>query len=246
MSKVLLVEDSKDCFSYVNHALGNTVELHWASNIASAMHELQKESFDLVLLDIGLPDGDGYHLCSLMQTDVRLQSVPVVFLTSATKTIDKVLAFSVGADDYITKPFDSLELKARVDSKLRRKLRASAESNVIRVGSLEVNLSAQRFHLYEGGEKHEIELTPIEYKLLVRMMKKPDQVFNRDELLNLIWGENVYIYPRSVDTHVSKLRKKLGGKANYIRSVHGRGYKIEIPEEDSVQPPVEFEQPLPQ
>jgi DNA-binding response OmpR family regulator len=246
MSKVLLVEDSKDCYSHVNHALGNTVELHWATNIAGAMHELQKESFDLVLLDIGLPDGDGYHLCSLMQTDTRLQTVPVVFLTGATKTIDKVLAFSVGADDYVTKPFDSLELKARVDAKLRRKLLASAESNVIRVGALEVNLSAQRFHLYENGEKQEIELTPIEYKLLVRMMKKPDQVFNRDELLNLIWGENVYIYPRSVDTHVSKLRKKLGSKANYIRSVHGRGYKIEVPPEEMAPQDVEFEQPLPQ
>ena len=239
MHNVLLVEDSSDAFNLVKRALGSSVHLEWAKSLGEASRTLQKKNFDLILLDVMLPDGDGYRLCSILQTDDQLKNVPVIFLTAKNSVSDKVLGFSVGADDFISKPFDGLELKARVDSRLRKRDRERMESDILKLGDIEINKSTQKVQVFESGQNTDIDLTPIEFKLLLFLCKELNKVYSRDEILNSVWGESIHVYSRSVDTHISKLRKKLGSKANYIESVHGSGYRFVV-DESAKAPRVEL------
>lgn len=207
MSKILLVEDSVDSYQLVDRAIGGSNELHWAQNLQEAMQLVRQHIFDLILLDVMLPDGDGFKLCSVLQTDETLSQIPVIFLTAKNSVSDKVLGFSVGADDYIPKPFDPLELKARIESKLRKKQKEAIQADIIKIGEIEINKSTQSIRIKGRPETDRIELTPIEFKILLMFVKTPGKVFSRDEILNHVWGENVHVYTRSVDTHVSKLRK---------------------------------------
>ncbi len=234
MHKILLVEDSVDAYNLVKRALG-TAQLEWAKSLAEATRLLQTKQYDLILLDIMLPDGDGYRLCSVLQTNDQLNNCPVIFLTAKNSTLDKVMGFSVGADDFISKPFDPLELKARVDAKLRKRERDMIESDMIRVGDIEINRNTQRVSINQNGTSENIDLTPIEFKLLVMLSKEPNTVHTRDQILNHVWGESIHVYGRSVDTHISKLRKKLGPKADYIESVHGSGYRFAVNEQQAPQ-----------
>jgi DNA-binding response OmpR family regulator len=230
MHSVLLVEDSSDAFQLVKRAIGSSVTLIWAATLSEAAAALNKTVFDLILLDVMLPDGDGYRLCSMLQANDQLKNVPVIFLTAKNSTADKVLGFSVGADDFISKPFDNLELKARVEARLRKRDREKTESDVIKLGEVEINKGTQRVHVYEDGKPADVDLTPIEFKLLLFLCKDLNKAFSRDEILSSVWGDSIHVYSRSVDTHISKLRKKLGTKASYITSVHGSGYRFAVDE----------------
>jgi two-component system alkaline phosphatase synthesis response regulator PhoP len=225
---ILLVEDSVDVFNLVKRALGSSIHLEWAKNLAEASKTLQRKTFDLILLDVMLPDGDGFRLCSLLQTDDQLKNSPVIFLTAKTSISDKVLGFSVGAEDFITKPFDPLELKARIESRLRKRDREKMEADILKIGDIEVNKSTQKVHISDNGQTTELDLTPIEFKLLLLLCQETNKVYSRDEVLNTVWGEQVHVFARSVDTHISKLRKKLGSKSGYIESVHGTGYRFAV------------------
>lgn len=235
MHTVLLVEDTEEAFLLVKRALGGSVKLEWARSLAEGSRALSSSSIDLVLLDVMLPDGDGYRLCSILQADDRLKHIPVMFLTSKTSTSDKVLGFTVGAEDFISKPFDPLELKARVESRLRRLSRERQDSDVLRLGDIEINKATQRVQIYESDKPVEVDLTPIEFKLLLLLSREPHRVFSRDEIMNTIWGENVHVYARSVDTHISKLRKKMLSRHGCIESVHGTGYRFALDEASRVR-----------
>ncbi len=247
MQSILLVEDSPEAQVLVKRALGVNYNMVWAKTLAEASKALEDQSFDLILLDVMLPDGDGYRLCSILQTNDSLRSTPVIFLTAKNSVTDKVLGFKVGADDFISKPFDPLELKARVEARLRKKELQNEASDIIRLGHLEINKSTQRVKLIEGDHFQEIDLTPIEFKLLILLTKEVNKVYSRDEILDTVWGENIHVYNRSVDTHISKLRRKLGPKADCIESVHGSGYrfsyKVQAPKE-KIQLPTHSLEPL--
>lgn len=228
MNKILVVEDSEDSFQLVDRALGKNVVLHWAQTLKEGLRKIKENAYDLVLLDVMLPDGDGFQMCSIMQASDELQNIPVMFLTARHSTNDKVLGFSTGADDYIPKPFDLLELRARVEARLRKRAYSKKKENLLRLGDLQVNVSAQKVTVFDNKQAVELDLTPIEYKILTLLMREPNKVFSRDEILDNIWGKDVHVYSRSVDTHVSKLRKKLNSKSQYIQSVHGTGYKVAV------------------
>lgn len=229
MNRILIVEDSMESYEIAKRALGTTLQIEWAKNVNEALRALDSRPFDLVLLDISLPDGDGFHLCSLMQTHQDLKGVAVIFLTARNSVADKVMGFSVGGDDFIGKPFDPVELKARVHAKLRRRERDRIRDQVLQVGAIEINknMHAASFQA-RNGETVDLDLTPIEFKILLFLAQKADHVHSRDEVLNAVWGENVHVYSRSVDTHVSKLRKKMGETAGYLQSVHGAGYRFSV------------------
>ena len=123
MFKVLLVEDSTESYQLISRALGSFVQLEWAKNQREGASILDKKDFDLILMDVMLPDGDGFQLCSMLQNQEKFAATPIIFLTAKTSIPDRVMAFSVGADDFISKPFDSLELRARVEAKLRKRER---------------------------------------------------------------------------------------------------------------------------
>jgi DNA-binding response OmpR family regulator len=238
--KILVVEDSSESFQLIRRALGTAYNLDCARTLNEASQYLNKQMYDLILLDVILPDGEGYRLCSLLQTNEEMKNIPVIFLTAKNTLSDKVLGFQVGGDDFITKPFDPLELKARIDARLRKREREKREANLIRVGDVEVNKDTQRASINSEGNNIDLDLTPIEYKILVNLINEPNRVFSRDEILDVVWGKNIHVYPRSVDTHVSKLRKKMAHKSDLIESVHGTGYRFASKDENKTAFKVSF------
>lgn len=171
---------------------------------------------DLVVLDLMLPGIDGLEVCRRIQADRR---VPVVMLTARDDETDLVVGLSVGADDYVTKPFSPRELVARIRAVLRRVADAS-DGVVLRHEDLELDASARR--VLRGGD--EVHLTPIEFDLLGHLLARPGTVFRREELLREVWGYADGTGPRTVDSHVRALRRKLGEDA--VRTVHGVGYSL--------------------
>jgi DNA-binding response OmpR family regulator len=229
MFRVLLVEDTTTTYELVKAALENDVDLDWAKTISEARSILAKNSYDLILLDVMLPDGDGFQLCSVLQMDKNSRNVPVFYLTARDSIDDRVFGFSTGAEDYIVKPFDIRELQARVLTKLRKQKANRSEQTVVRYGDIEANFSNQNVIIIEGGNKTKTELTAIEFRLLSMFIQKPEHLFNREEILDRIWGQDVHVFPRNVDTHISKLRKKLGHCGRYITSVRSSGYQMRLP-----------------
>lgn len=208
----------------VSRATESIAELQWAEDLNAARTALGKTTFDLVLLDIELPDGNGVDFCSEVNAiDAQL---PVFFLTANETLSDKVLGFSAGADDYITKPFAPLELKARIEAKFKKTDQIKKASDILKWEELKINKSRQEVHILEMGQFEKVDLTALEFKLLMYFANKPFEVIHRDELLDKLWGQDVHVYARSVDTHVSKLRKKLGSVSHVIESIHGSGYKF--------------------
>jgi DNA-binding response OmpR family regulator len=171
---------------------------------------------DLVVLDLMLPSLDGLEVCRRIQADRR---VPVVMLTARDDETDLIVGLSVGADDYVTKPFSPRELVARIRAVLRR-VADAAEGAMLRLGGLELNHATRRV-LRDGSEVH---LTPIEFDLLAHLMARPGVVFSRDTLLFDVWGYADGAGPRTVDSHVRSLRRKLGD--DVVRTVHGVGYSL--------------------
>jgi DNA-binding response OmpR family regulator len=177
---------------------------------------------DLVVLDLMLPGMDGLEVCREIQRD---RWVPVLMLTARTEEADKVAGFAVGADDYLTKPFSLRELALRVKAILRRvdRIASLSASGPIRHGGLEVDPGRRRVLV----DDVEIVLTPLEFEILLTLAREPDVVFSRDQLMDRVWGYRDYAGGRVVDSHVARLRRKLGEdgqEPRFIRTVHGVGY----------------------
>ncbi len=226
---ILLVEDDATVASAVTEVLelnGYTVWRAEDGNQAKML--LEEKRPDLVVLDLILPDVDGLVLCSDLKA---LADVPVVICSATTRKRDTVLGLKLGADDFIPKPFDIYEFEARVEAVLRRagQNRKPAEPvappDEMRIGDLAVDRSRHRVAL--GGEV--IQLTPIEYRLLIALMSRPDEVLSREDLAQMVWGYQDASVGRTIDVHIRRLRVKLGGvntAAPPIVSVRGFGYKI--------------------
>lgn len=223
--KVLVVEDSEEYQKIIGRTLSDyTVTLAGSAEDASAI--LKKDTFDLILVDINLPKKDGYSLISEIQASHDLTEVPLLCLTGRKEITDKVTAFSLGADDYITKPFDPLELRARIDSRFKKTRRKNSKDLTTTVGEIEIDHARHRVTILMDSEKVEVEVTQTEFKILCCLARRPDQVYTRDQLLVAAWGEDARVLERVVDAHVCLLRKKLGPYSKYIKAVTGVGYKL--------------------
>jgi DNA-binding response OmpR family regulator len=226
MSHLLLLIDSdqESFFKVKQSILGPLVLIDWAKSIQDAEVYLKNSSYDLILLEAQLSDGSGLELCHKIQISSPL--IPLFFLTSRTKLSEIILGFSIGADDYILKPFNPQELKARVEARLKKSEVIKFTANQLQWKKLKINKSSQVVSILNENIFKKIDLTALEFKLLIYFADRPETVINRDTLLNKIWGENIHVYSRSVDTHISKLRKKLGPVSSMIQSIHGFGYKF--------------------
>ena len=225
MADILIVEDSEEYSKLLVRTMSDHKTV-CSGTVDDALIQLRNRSFDLILLDITLPGRSGYELLSEMQS-IRLdEPTPVICLTGRTEVTDKVTAFSMGVEDYVVKPFDPIELRARVESKLKKSSRRRDE-RVTQHDGLEVDHDRHRVLLTEpGAESVEIDLTQTEFKLLCCLMKKPDQVFSRDQLLVAAWGHDARVLERVVDVHLCSLRKKLKTYSVHIKAVPGLGYKF--------------------
>ena len=188
----------------------------------TAGRRAREKPFDLILLDVMLPGKDGFAVCrELRRTGLQ---TPIIMLTAKTREAEKVLGLELGADDYITKPFSPLELRARIKAVLRRS--AGGVPEVYRFGDVEINFG--RCELRRGGEL--VELTPIEFKLLATFIRHPGNVLSRNQLLDEAWGRGTYVTDRVVDNHITNLRKKIEPRPSeprYLISVRGIGYRFD-------------------
>lgn len=228
--KILAVEDAPDYQMIIKSTLKDDYDLTLANNGVQAFEALKKQSFDLILLDIILPDSDGYEICSSLRSHESTKNTPIIFVTSRESVPDKVMGFSLGADDYVTKPFNILELKARVAAKLRMSEQKGMSSLLTR-GQLEINIPTQRVYMVDeaGAGRRLIDMTSTEFRLLLFMVQHTDHVLSREQILDAVWGDSLNVTERTVDTHISKLRKKMGSCGDYIKSVHGSGYRFTVP-----------------
>jgi two-component system phosphate regulon response regulator PhoB len=228
--RVLLVEDSREMQAIVRHAVADICNLQSVASGEEGRRELEKGIYSLLLLDVHLPDGDGFEFCKNLRAERRFADLPVIFLTGKTELTSKVQGFEVGGDDYVTKPFEPEELKARVSGKLRR-TKSSGASFVM--AGFRVDLSLQKiFVMNPDGTESPLPLTPIEFKLLSHFMKNEGKIFSRQKLLDLFWSDSLYVSRHTVDTHISSLRKKLGPPGANLRSIFKQGYTFTAPEEN--------------
>jgi two-component system phosphate regulon response regulator PhoB len=227
--RVLLVEDSREMQAIVRHAIGDICTLHSVVSAEDGRSELEKGIYSLLLLDVSLPDANGFEFCKSLRSEKMFADLPVIFLTGNSELTSKIQGFEVGGDDYVTKPFEPEELKARVQGKLRRH---KASSTSFMMAGFRVDLSLHKIFVTNGdGTETPLPLTPIEFKLMSHFMKNEGKVFSRQKLLDLFWSDSLYVSRHTVDTHISSLRKKLGPPGVNLRSIFKQGYTFTAPDE---------------
>lgn len=224
--RILVVEDEtaiREMVCFVLEQNGfQTIE---ADDYDSAIAQLIEPYPALILLDWMIPGGSGIQLIAHIKRDQLIRNIPIMMLTARGEEEDRVRGLEIGADDYLTKPFSPKELIARVNAILRR-VSAMVSDNVIEMKGLKLDPSSHRV----TSDTTSIEMGPTEYKLLHFFMTHPERVYNREQLLNYVWGVNIYVEDRTVDVHIRRLRKALavGGHDKMIQTVRGTGYRFSV------------------
>ena len=222
MPMVLIVEDEPAIAELIAVNLRhNGFQPVWAEDGVSAQRELDAVLPDVILLDWMLPGASGLSLARKWRADSRTKAVPILMLTARGDEPDKVAGLDAGADDYITKPFSTQELLARIRAVLRRRAPEQVQDKVS-IGELVLDAAAHRVS-WQGDL---IKIGPTEFKLLNYLMKHPERVHSRSQLLDKVWGDHVFIEERTVDVHVKRLRESLGVAGVLIETVRGAGYRF--------------------
>ena len=223
--KVLVVEDDKDIQEIIEYNFTSEgYEVITCSDGEDAVDLIRHETPDIVILDWMLPNLSGSEILRQVRSSKKIRKTPIIMLTARTEEIDKLKAFDTGADDYITKPFSNAELIARTKALLRRSI-DNIDSDTLVFYDIELNRDKKR--VFRG--KKEIKLGPVEFKLLEVFLMRPGQVFNREQLLDKVWGNDIYVEERTVDVHVGRLRRALNRgklKKDPIRTVRSAGYSL--------------------
>lgn len=223
VTKVLIVEDEPAQMQLTRRALENhgTFHLSFAQNAQDAFTRLNEDIPDLILMDLGLPDCDGLDVTRRLKEDDRFRWIPVIILTGRSTVVDKITGLEVGADDYLTKPFDPGELVARVRAVLRRKQSLGPVTDYDQNG---LKISADRRQVWLNSNA--VAMTPKEFDLLLMMVSKRGAVITREEIGQVIWGKSAEESARTLDTHIWRLRSKLGDFADRIETVGKNGYRF--------------------
>lgn len=226
MKKILCVEDNQEMILILKHVL-KAYQVEVAQNIGEAKNFLEKEFFNLITLDLGLPDGDGMEFLKDLTTHSLCKNTPILVLTAHEDTPHKVSAFSLGVYDYIVKPFESPEFIARVEAILRRAEAKSNSLTSLKMGDITLSIPKQKVWI-DGvnGNNSLVALTSLEFRLLLNLVQAEGRVLTRTELLKEVWGEEMHVTDRTVDTHIGHLRKKIIQSKVQIQTVVGEGYRL--------------------
>lgn len=229
MAKILCVEDSAEFYIFLTSVLKDHV-LVQAESINDAFKLVQngRDSFDLVLLDISLPDGNGMKVLPQLKDLFTSKPVPFIILSSDDDILSKVAAFGIGADDYISKPPNSSELRARIDARLRAVNAYQQNVSQIQFGDLIIDSNRMLVEHKTSKGLVTIDLTPFEFKILRLVCSRPGQVYSREQLIDQVWGIGKFVTERTVDAHVSHLRKKIIDSSVKVETVLGAGYKASL------------------
>ena len=223
--KILVIEDEPDIRKTIEYNLTREgFNVTSVGSLAHARTNLESTIFSLIVLDLMLPDGSGLDLCREVKSDKRLSNIPIVILTAKDDEVDKVVGFELGADDYVTKPFSVRELILRIKAILKRGI--SEKSDIVEVeryfGDLKIDIDSHEVFVNDG----QIALTALEFKLLRQLVDRRGRVQSRDQLLSDVWGYSAEVTTRTVDTHIKRLREKLGPMGKYVQTIRGVGYKF--------------------
>ncbi len=228
--KVAIIEDETELAALLEYNLARQgLATRVISSSKGALEQLESWKPDLVILDVMLPDGDGFDLCRRMRKHPGLGRIPVVFLTARSDEVDRVLGLEIGGDDYVTKPFSPRELMARVKAHLRRgepEEGQEASTELLRLGPFTLDRAAHRLSLRD----EELALTSTEFRLLEFFLTHPGRAYSRDQLLEEVWGQQHFVSPRTVDVHVRRLRERIEAQPDdpqYLTTVRGFGYRFE-------------------
>ena len=222
-AKMLIIEDEKAvremlCFTLKN----NGFEILEAEDSNSALDALKENEINLIILDWMLPGKQGIEISRIIRSSSEIKDIPIIMLTAKSDESDKVLGLESGADDYVTKPFSPKELLARIKALLRRTA-PQKDMEVVKYGNITLNPMT---HKVTDGDSN-VELGPTEFKLLHFFMTHPERVFSRSQLLDLVWGRNIYVEERTVDVHILRLRKSfVSDSSKCIQTVRGAGYRM--------------------
>lgn len=224
---IAIIDDEEDILNLVSLHLskaGYDTENFIDSN--SFLSYLEQNIPDLVILDLMLPDADGFEVCKYMKKDEKLANIPIIMLTARDEESDKILGLELGADDYVTKPFSARELVARVKAVLRRQSTKEPEpkTDIIKIKDILV-MDLNKYEVLVNGKK--IDLTPTEFRIMQLLASRKGWVFSRNQILDYLWKEEKYVLDRTIDVHIRNIREKLGEAADFIKSVRGIGYKLE-------------------
>ena len=226
--RILIVEDDKNIAQLVKYNLEKAgFDCQTTITGEDALDLLETEAVDLIILDIMLPKMDGLETCKRIKQEKRLAGIPIILLTAKGEEVDRIIGFELGADDYIVKPFSPRELILRVKAVLRRGVPPKEEEKeVLQIDDLMINVPKHEVRV--GGK--EVKLTAMEFKLLFILMKRKGRLQSRDQLLRDVWDLEADVTTRTVDTHIKRLRQKIGKAGGLIETVRGYGYRISVEE----------------
>lgn len=221
--RILIVEDDRHIARLVKY---NLEKEGYGCRVSitgeDALDVLDRESVDLAILDIMLPKMDGLETCKRIKQDSKLSSIPIVMLTAKGEEVDRIVGFELGADDYIVKPFSPRELVLRVKAILIRGRPKESVQEILSAGGLKVDVPR---HKVTVGKK-EVKLTAMEFKLLATLIRRKGRVQSRDRLLDDVWNLEADVTTRTIDTHIKRLRQKLGAAGTLVETVRGHGYRL--------------------
>ena len=220
--KILIIEDESDVADLLTLNLRKAgFRISTAADGASGLQKARDDRPDFIVLDLMLPKMSGLEVCRILKSDTATRHIPILMLTAKAEEIDRIVGLEFGADDYVTKPFSPREVVLRIKAILRR-AEGGAEDECLSAGSIVIDPARHEVSVH--GKR--VNLTSLEFKLLRTLMQRRGRVQARDRLLNDVWGYESVIDTRTVDTHVRRLRKKLGKAADAIESVRGFGYRL--------------------
>jgi DNA-binding response OmpR family regulator len=225
--RIAIVEDEPELASLIEFNLtrnGYQAQIH--PGAGGTLKALEQSRPDLILLDVMLPEADGFELCRQIRRSAVIGRTPVLFLTARSDEVDRVLGLEIGGDDYMTKPFSPRELIARVRAHLRREELDAEPAQLAEIGPFRLDAGARRVFL--RGEK--LDLTSTEFNLLEFFLQHPGRAYSREQLLEAVWGEQRYVTPRTVDVHIRRLRERMEEQPEnprYLTTVRGFGYRFE-------------------
>lgn len=221
--RILVVDDEPDLLELVRVNLAESgFQVEVTPSGRDALVRLRRAPPDLLVLDLMMPDLGGTEICRQIRATPELSDLPIIMLTAKAQELDRVVGFELGADDYVTKPFSPRELSLRVKAVLRRGRSEGGRLRSLEQGPLRVDV--ERHRCFVEGE--EVELTSKEFGLLSELMSRPGRVLSRDRLLDRVWGSDITVTSRTIDTHLKRLREKLGGAGVLIETVRGVGYRF--------------------
>ena len=222
--KILIIEDEPDILELVFYNLRQAgFSVVQAEDGEKGLQLVEEEQIHLVVLDLMLPGIDGLEVCRLLKQEPRTKDVPVLMLTARSEEVDRIVGLELGADDYLVKPFSPRELILRIRSILHRvQGREEKSDEIINAGLLAIDPAEHRVQ-FDGNS---IDLTAIEFKLLTTLAQRRGRVQSREELLRVVWGYEYSEYRRTVDTHIRRLREKLGSAAEMVETIRGMGYRF--------------------